>query len=139
MKKILYPEIRLPLLAAGKRDPLMAFLAHRGGAKRREVPFHLSFEQWWSLWEEHWDQRGQGALEKCMCRKGDQGAYELGNVRIATNKENHHEKILEWRVAHSQRTYRPREYRTPLNKELVSWAKNENPFKKYVEEGEESA
>jgi hypothetical protein len=134
---MLYPEIRKACKEAGHKDPLPAFLSHRGKAADRGVPFTLTFEQWWSLWEPHWPNRGLGALQMCMCRKADQGGYELGNVRIATNKENHHERNLEWKTKRMQRPYRFREYRTTLNAELVDWAGGRNRSKKpYTEEDE---
>jgi hypothetical protein len=74
-----------------------------------------------------------------MCRKADQGGYELGNVRIATNKENHHERLLEFKTKRLQRAYRPREYRTPLNSELVNWMGGSNRSKKRYSESEENA
>lgn len=63
---------------------------HKAGAKRRGIPFNLTFEEWTSIWftSGKWAQRGHGSDKYCMCRYGDKGAYELGNVYIATNREN---------------------------------------------------
>jgi hypothetical protein len=59
---------------------------HKESAAQRGIPFVLTFEQWWGLWEPHWKGRAVGAL--CMCRTNDEGAYELGNVRIDTWANN---------------------------------------------------
>ena len=72
--------------AANKTTPMSRYHAQKSRAKARGVPFHLTFEDWWGLWEEKWDQRGKQGL--CMSRKGDQGAYEVGNVYINTYSEN---------------------------------------------------
>jgi len=63
---------------------------HKAGAKRRDIPFTLTFEEWTNIWftSGKWEQRGWGADKYCMCRYGDKGAYEVGNVYIATNRDN---------------------------------------------------
>jgi hypothetical protein len=83
-----FDEIRSDVEARGLPDPYRAFVAHRYGAKVRGISFNLTFEQWWSLWRADWSERGQGANRKCMCRTGDVGPYEIGNVRIDTNSAN---------------------------------------------------
>lgn len=121
-------------MPASTPSPRTRYAQHKAGAKRRGIPFLLSFEQWWELWEPHWEKRGQGSFQMCMCCRHDQGAYEVGNVRIATNRENKHEAIMEQRVRHSQRRYRTREYRTPVLENHVSWVQNRHAFRPYDEE-----
>lgn len=81
-----------------RRTPRMRFHAQRGFAKWRGIPFLLTFDQWWKLWQDsgHWNQKGRRKGEYCMARFGDKGAYELGNVRICTVEENH----AEWQASH---------------------------------------
>jgi hypothetical protein len=59
-------------------------------ATARGIPFLLSFEQWLLIWSQSGklNERGRGANKYCMCRYGDIGAYEIGNVFIGTGKEN---------------------------------------------------
>jgi hypothetical protein len=66
------------------------FNQQKNNSKRRGIKWKLTLWQWWSIWEEseHWDERGRGKLKYCMCRKGDVGAYEVGNVFIETNLFN---------------------------------------------------
>lgn len=66
------------------------FINHKATAKRRNVPFTLTFDQWATIWLDSgkWDQRGWGADKYCMSRFGDLGGYEVGNVFIQTNREN---------------------------------------------------
>jgi len=78
--------------AAGKgmyRTPLYAFRQQRQSAKARGIGWELSLWQWWSIWRTsgHWEQRGRGQ-GYVMCRKGDSGPYAVGNVFIATAREN---------------------------------------------------
>lgn len=99
-----------------------AYRAHKCRAAKRGIEFLLTFEQWWELWEPHWDRRGLGALDMCMCRTHDEGPYAVGNVRIATNKENHHERAMMERIKRTPKKYRTsREYRTPMDNSMVGW------------------
>lgn len=116
--------------------PKARFQQHKRSAQQRGIEFELSFEQWWELWEPHWERRGQKSQDMCMCRKADQGGYTLGNVRIATNKENHQERALEYRTRHAQRRSR---YTTAHQLKVfgaapVEWARGRNVFEEYSEE-----
>lgn len=68
----------------------LRFTQHRLGAKHRGIPFLLSLDQWKTIWIEsgHWEQRGNRRDKYCMCRVGDFGAYEVGNVFIALFIDN---------------------------------------------------
>jgi DNA-binding CsgD family transcriptional regulator len=70
--------------------PIGAFRSQRQSASDRNIPFRLSLWQWWTIWQEsgHWDERGRGLSGYCMARIGDQGGYEVGNVKIISNVEN---------------------------------------------------
>jgi hypothetical protein len=61
---------------------------HKYHAKKRGIPFLLTFEQWWELWEPLWHLRGQLPDQYCMARYFDRGGYAVGNVRIITNRLN---------------------------------------------------
>jgi hypothetical protein len=83
------------LLKTGRRVRLdqaahNAFGRQRSDAKRRGIPFKLSFEEWWSIWKAsgHWHERGRSRGQFVMARNADQGAYEVGNVKIITCEEN---------------------------------------------------
>jgi hypothetical protein len=71
-------------------SPRGRFHAQKISAKRRGIEFLLTFDQWWTLWQEsgHWQDRGTGGAAYCMCRRGDAGPYARGNVYIATNSQN---------------------------------------------------
>jgi hypothetical protein len=62
----------------------------RSDAKRRGIPFLLTFEEWFGIWKESRKlaQRGHGAGRYVMARVGDRGPYAVGNVRIILFEEN---------------------------------------------------
>ncbi len=69
-----------------KHDPKYKFRKHKNLADFRGIPFTLTYEDWWKIWEPHWEDRGRGGM--VMCRTADKGGYELGNVRIDTHANN---------------------------------------------------
>ena len=62
----------------------------RKAAKGRGIPFLLTFEEWWKIWQDsgHWEERGCGKGKYVMARYGDIGPYDTGNVKIITMEEN---------------------------------------------------
>jgi len=112
--------------------PERRYQAHKGSARERGIEFRLSFAEWWALWEPHWSRRGQKSLDMCMCRKADKGAYEVGNVRIATNRENQQERALEIRTSKAQRKYQPKRV-TSFGAASVEWARGRHAFEEYEE------
>lgn len=113
--------------------PQRRYQAHRVSARERGIEFLLSFEEWWGLWEPFWERRGQKSQDMCMCRRADQGAYEVGNVRIATNRENQQERALEYRTSHAHRKYAP--VTRTLTAGQLDWARGRNAFDEYIEDG----
>jgi hypothetical protein len=63
---------------------------HKANAARRGIDFLLTVEQWTQVWIESgkWSMRGRGADKYCMCRIGDAGAYEIGNIYIDLGRNN---------------------------------------------------
>lgn len=72
------------------KSPRGRFHRHISNAKKRGVGFRLTFEEWWGVWEASgkWSLRGRGRGQYVMARFGDQGVYEIGNVRICLASEN---------------------------------------------------
>lgn len=62
----------------------------KGNAKSRGVDFHLTFEEWWDIWQQSgfWDKRGKQVGQYCMSRIGDTGPYAVGNVFIQLASDN---------------------------------------------------
>ena len=80
---------RLSIIRSHGSRVFRAFCTQRTNARKRGIPFLLTFPQWWGLWlaSGHWHERGVGQ-GYVMARFKDQGAYEIGNVRIVTAVEN---------------------------------------------------
>ena len=70
------------------------YCEHRRHSAERNIPFLLTFDEWWMIWEQsgHWNERGNRRGQYCMSRPGDQGAYEIGNVKIVLNEDNRSER-----------------------------------------------
>jgi hypothetical protein len=85
---------------ARKHTPEGRYLEHRDNARKRGIPFKLTFKQWFALWEESgkWKQRGNRTGQYCMARPGDKGAYEVGNVVIILNEDNRAERNKNYRL-----------------------------------------
>jgi uncharacterized protein (DUF433 family) len=85
-------DIGAAMMAAGHgryQTPLAAYRTQERNAKTRGIAWNFTMWQWWQVWQAsgRWEQRGRGN-GYMMCRIGDQGAYEPGNVFIATGCEN---------------------------------------------------
>ena len=73
------------------KDPYRkAYTQQKSNSKQRGIGFVLTFDEWKQIWIESdkWDQRGRGAEKYCMCRIGDVGCYEVGNVFIGLGGHN---------------------------------------------------
>jgi len=59
-------------------------------AWKRGIEWKLTFRQWLRIWTEsgHLHERGKLKHQYVMARFGDEGAYEVGNVKIITHEEN---------------------------------------------------
>ncbi len=81
---------------------LLAYNLQKSNAKRRNIPFLLTFDEWLAIWLDSgkWEQRGTHSVEYCMARYGDSGPYAIGNVRICAN-------VINKREAHRARRGKP--------------------------------
>lgn len=81
-------------------SPKGKFNCHKGNAKKRGVPFLLTFDQWWDIWQRSgkWDKRGCKPGCYVMARRGDTGPYAVYNVDIVKFTRNLAEgRITRWR------------------------------------------
>jgi|ERR1035437_2882331 hypothetical protein len=70
------------------------FRFQKKDAAYRGIPFLFTYEEWVKIWTDsnHAHEKGCHRGQYVMARFGDKGAYEIGNVRIATTEENHAEQ-----------------------------------------------
>lgn len=66
------------------------YRAHKDNAKKRNIPFLLSFDEWMDIWQRsgHYNERGNRKGQYCMSRYNDIGAYQIGNVFIQLHSDN---------------------------------------------------
>ena len=60
----------------------------RNQANFRNETWELSFDDFCSLWREHWQHKGRGREGYCLSRTDDEGAWELGNVEVIPRHEH---------------------------------------------------
>lgn len=72
------------------RTPTGAWHSQRANANSRGIEWNLLLWDWWNIWQQSgkWNDRGRTKGSYVMCRFGDTGAYEVGNVYIATCSHN---------------------------------------------------
>jgi hypothetical protein len=69
-------------------NPWKQYRQQKNNAKRRGIGFHLTFSQWWKIWEDsgmYAHRRRNGFV---MGRIYDEGDYEVGNVKIISATDN---------------------------------------------------
>lgn len=129
-------EQRQDWVKRGYKDPVAAYREHAAGAGKRGIGFHLTFSEWWSLWEAHYEKRGVRQGQMCMCRTHDAGAYELGNVRIDFNRGNVAEAGMLRRSQSAPATsHLNREVHRPKPPTEGAWMWRRDVFVEYSEEG----
>lgn len=64
------------------------FASQKNNAKSRSIEWKLTFDEWLTWWGKDIDNRGQGACKLQMQRYGDNGAYELGNIKKGYPRDN---------------------------------------------------
>lgn len=65
-----------------------AYGQQKSMAKRRDIEFNLTLEEWIEWWGDDFKLRGRGEGKLVMCRLNDEGPYEVGNIYKATGAEN---------------------------------------------------
>lgn len=72
------------------RTPTGAYHSQRRNSISRGIEWNMKLWDWWQVWDASgkWEYRGRGKGQYVMCRFGDTGAYEPGNVYIATADHN---------------------------------------------------
>jgi DNA-binding CsgD family transcriptional regulator len=91
------------------RKPTRAFASQKQNASKRGIDWDLTLWQWWSIWQQsnHWNDRGRGHGFQ-MCRVGDQGAYSIDNVYIASGSVNIRDYWADVKSGVRTRTISPR-------------------------------
>ncbi len=67
----------------------MKYRHHKADAKRRGIPFLLTYEEWRDWWGTDFAHRGRCTGQLVMARIGDHGPYSLDNIEKITVGQNH--------------------------------------------------
>ena len=72
------------------KDIRQKYYVHKAGAKRRNIEFKLTFQEWYDIWQlsSKYNERGRAKGQYVMSRYNDTGSYEIDNVFIQTNSDN---------------------------------------------------
>ena len=71
-------------------DYKQMYMTQKRNAEKRDIPFLLTFEEWYQIWQKsgHLENRGRGKGKYVMCRNNDIGPYDINNVYIDLNEIN---------------------------------------------------
>jgi hypothetical protein len=126
--------------SAEMRVPRKKYSEHKSRAKRRGIAFEMTFQQWWAIWQDRYDDRGVLKHQLGMCRTRDEGGYSPGNVRLDTPKGNGADRSMVVRVKSVASVYRSSAGgRGDVACILGDSYMARDPFAPYFEEDEESA
>lgn len=86
-------------------SPRGRFKQQKQKAKRRNIPWELSFLEWCEIWATSgkWDQRGTFTTGYVMARLGDKGPYAKGNVQIVRHLDNVAERNEQWHAKENEK------------------------------------
>jgi hypothetical protein len=72
-----------------RSEPILVYWRFSRYVKGRGIPFKITFDLWWQLWQESgkWSQRGASANCYCLARKSKDFGFVPDNVEIRKNYE----------------------------------------------------
>ena len=70
------------------KQALAAYRVQKRNSAIRRIEFKLTFQQWLDFWGGDLDRRGTGVDDLQMQRRGDLGAYEIGNIIKGDARQN---------------------------------------------------
>ena len=87
-------------------SPYGKFIYARKNALIRNIEWKLTFDEWWKIWQDsgHWEERGADGF--VMCRKSDEGSYNIDNVYIAHHTVNNSDAMINKKLLRDPNTGR---------------------------------
>lgn len=69
-------------------DPYRVYQTQQKNARRRRIPWQLSFEQWQQVWQASglWDQRGRSPDGAVLARIDPREGFHIQNIQICTGR-----------------------------------------------------
>jgi hypothetical protein len=74
-------------------SPREQYSKQKSDAKSRGIGFHLTFAEWWKIWQDSGMYERRGRRGFVMHRLSDEGPYEVGNVEIISATDNFREAM----------------------------------------------
>ncbi len=78
-----------------KHSMYIPWLKAKAQANFRDEEWHLSFDDWFKLWDGRWHLRGRDSTNLCLARMDMNGAWEVANVKIMTIHERRIKQALD--------------------------------------------
>lgn len=73
------------------KDPFwrekLGFQRARAQAKFRGQKWLLGFDEYWELWQDHWNDRGRGIDQMCMIRLDYTKPWQWDNVKMVSRRD----------------------------------------------------
>lgn len=76
-------------------DMRTAYKAKVNTTKHKKQQFNLTLEQWETIWDERWEQRGTKKSNYKLVRIDSSKAWQVGNVEVVTSSESSHRSTLQ--------------------------------------------
>jgi len=99
-----------------KHQMYIPFLKAKAQAKFREEPWELEFEDYFTIWNGYWADRGRDRDSLCMTRKDWSDSWSKDNIILVTRLEH-----CQRQAANSRRVWAakglPRKYKSKHNPE----------------------
>lgn len=89
-----------------KHDIHLGYMRAKAQCDFRKEPWHLTFEEYFEMWKDQWDNRGRKGDNVCMTRRDPEKPWDKDNTIIITRKEHLREQGLQ-RAGKSVR-YKPK-------------------------------
>lgn len=108
-----------------------AYGIQRDHARKRSIPFTLTFEQWWAVVEPSGYMDGRGCLRHQLHvdRIEAERGYEVGNIRVITCAENAAKDNNRWRYVEAKiAAWREKSDADDSELECTDSEEDENPF-----------
>ena len=85
---LLRPHCWITGLDPKKHDMYHPWQMSKAQANFRQEEWDLTFEEYYNLWEPHWENRGRRTQDMCMTRKDVEKAWTKKNVHVITRMEH---------------------------------------------------
>jgi len=87
-KGLLRPHVWKSGEDAYKHQMYIPWLKMKAQCNYRKEQWNLPFEDYYTIWNGYWDQRGRATDNLCMTRTDYDGVWELDNIELITRADH---------------------------------------------------